>query len=885
MKRFALLVLCLLMFAAGARAEEGQIRIRGLIPPPAPESCAPSLAEGVHPRTYLNPCVYDDFLSTISSGAGVNYTQFQGMLTEINNFSSLFTSCDRQFKCPQWAFAAAVAYYTYDDIQGYGFNFNGNDKAAYLALVKFALDRGAGATPTNYGSWGYAAALDLVWDGLTGAEKTTYSTWLITVEDVSNKCYQPGSLLNTGLNNSQVFVCWASMQAVAIVLLNETSYQGSWAATNYANFDAAFGDTSTSVMKFEYYYAYSDNTCGGEPSEGIAYGWGYDAEHGIPALEMRRLATGASKQTFWGASHMKMFECWTNGFANLTQLWDEGTTVHRFWSTYRMGPGYTLTDPSFVLTARAMQWAYSYDTTIAGVAKWLEQNRTGALPTSGSAALSHGAVYMMMTPAVAPTSVSPVTAGYPLATYAGKNYVMIRESWTDPHAATVYINARKWQAGNDIKQRCPGGVYLSKDGFMSVATGGWSNANSVETWYGWGNCLAFPDRSVDEPRGYYDNQGTARQTTGNFYTVNFTDTGTFDQLDEVRTSFATGSRVTHYVGLDLNRSYDSDNTPDATSGGTLNPTRISSYFRDVGVAILADRTVVVEHDRAITKSTNFHHTYMVRFPFDVTVDGSGSAGPDRTPTSCESWIPGTGLIQCPTSTHGYTTYTGATKACGSATTNGADGKMCARFLLPSSKTIILAGGPDEDANYWDVTSGYSMEGVDLYGNRFYINGAGFPSGAGATAVDKHYASRYRIEETCSTPSTTCVFLTVKELMASTGTESTIAAWTGGTGYRCAAITPPSGTKVVFCYGTDGWSKTSGSAIFETAGTYNVQWCSANPSANHSFSKGANITSITRVADNDNDLTNYAFDSAGCDEWVVVVGSSGSAAANTITMTS
>jgi hypothetical protein len=253
-------------------------------------------------------------------------------------------------------------------------------------------------------------------------------------------------------------------------------------------------------------------------------------------------------------------------------------------------------------------------------------------------------------------------------------------------------------------------------------------------------------------------------------------------------------------------------------------------------------------DRSTLKGTSFERRWTVHVGNDPTVDGTSAAGPARGPTS---------------STTGKTTYTGATVASIANTVNGMNHKTFIRPYCPTTFKVVKVnwrrgtGTRDLEDPYGIVaTLGSSMSGDDV------------------SVIP--YASAYRLEVIPTSTNLTERFLVALEVApSSTATESTKAAVTA-TNFMASQ----QGDAVAAFAITDG--ATSGTVVMATAGTFRLLLAGLATSAARTFAKGSNITSITKVADGDTDLT-YTSSSVGTLELSVVVSGAGTGANNTVTV--
>lgn len=826
-------------------------------------ACTPLwLSDNSHPRMVLNNCTMPDQISRITAG-GAWQSTFQAMVDVYSaNWGSLVgVSCDSTATCGTYALGLAYQYAVFDSVVG--INWHGRTKTDFAVQAKAVLDYAQTVysfTAPNYGGWRFALAYDWIYPTLTPTYRNQVVTWFSTTTTSGTAaCQYPP--VSADLTNSQLTTCWTSQAAMATSAKGD-GFQTAWVDATYANINNLLWASTTGVINWESQWL---GTTGGDWSEGTSYGSGYTMEGLFPVAEAWRTSQGLTKSTVYSAANANVFHYWPRWMLSLLEPWNEGASTHALYSTFRTPPRYLTTEATLVRTAQWVQGAYDgVDADAVALARWLQQNITGELDTSGVLCLRYCGEYLLFGPSTIQTAQSPTTQGIATAYKAGTTRWVFVENWADADAGKVWIDTQQWQRGDTIKPRHPGAIKLSRNGWINGPAGGDSNFPSTDFWAGASSGMTFPDRSTGNlttagsPPGSYDDQGSVRRTVSSLFSAAtvFTPGSAFELIrTTVRESFAGGGSTLSAIGQDLSCSYDSSCVPDP-GGTTFNPTRVSTYYMSAGVATLSDRVIVVSYHRTVTLSTNYVQTYLIHAPVDFAISASSTTAntPVYNPAQCSGWTClGTGA--------GYTTYGTVTwPITATQTASGASGKLWVTCQLPTTcgTTVVKSGG----------TSGTEARCADLFARRQTCSAY-----AGIQAL---YGSFFRLELTAATPATNQNFMVVEELTDSGGSQSTTTTYTGGSQFDCSGV----GT-IGFCFGKTGESNTSGTAILSTVITNTEwKWGGLAPGTMRTFTPGANIDlgSGAGVA------VSKTVDSGGYVSFADIdVSGAGSGAANTITV--
>jgi len=340
-----------------------------------------------------------------------------------------------------------------------------------------------------------------------------------------------------------------------------------------------------------------------------------------------------------------------------------------------------------------------------------------------------------------------------------------------------------------------------------------------------------------------------------------------DYLGEVRTQFATASNDFDYVFADLSQWYAGPKWTNSNNPATVllyhdhkvlfRPTSPNAPVR------------VVVYRRYQTASSRYEPVFVWNPSGDaVSVDGS------EIPNSPVQM--GSGF--------GHWTYNNAstaiavnTVAAGAPSYNG---KNVLTVVRPTGRTIIKTGGPDEsgksfqddvnDGGWDEISSKYSCEAMDIYGQRFAQNPV---STSDVEAMSHH--GRYSIQVLSNPITTAGDFLMVNEVGDADMTPSACQ-HVAGTNFAGVAILGSDRRIAVF--GTQG-DAVSGSFVIPSAGTYRCLIANVQGSACE-VTGGANIGGISAVSGGASPFAVFAPRTLYL---TIVVNGNGTGAANTISL--
>ena len=197
-------------------------------------------------------------------------------------------------------------------------------------------------------------------------------------------------------------------------------------------------------------------------------------------------------------------------------------------------------------------------------------------------------------------------------------------------------------------------------------------------------------------------------------------------------------------------------------------------------------------------------------------------------------------------------------------------------LEPSSCKIIERGGPNA-ANVAYQADSHEWE--DPYGVHGGTVETSSDSTGGTGASDlAPWTGSYRYELLYQATATTSPYLNVIEYAPSRASARTAVAKLTGTNTIGVRIDAPDARCAVFKATAGGL--TTGDFVLATADTFDCLIADLPPSTAIAFSKGGNVTSVTKIADKDAGLT-YTTTAQGTLWLRIVVGGAGSGAANTI----
>ena len=857
----------------------------GSAPTYTPSAITNPLADNVHPRLLVtaNGYSHGPTVSDIRAKLAADTTIGQGFVDRMDDL---------------YAANGAASHY-------HAMNF------AYLYLV---LKDGAiaGITPdytaAQYGARAKAQILSLSASGLVasywqasgpgGAQSLLAADWIWDLLDSSDKA-QIGAWAKLDTSSARELFNSQGVAQASTMLLGRLLFHGSGVETSWV------GDVDTAYQQYfrESYAAgtgyggytntNSDYGAGdGGFCQGLLYGTAYTATELVVAEEGYRTAKGITKATHYGTSAtdaLRYYPRWflhqlipdayprtTNGSYPNSYAWIWWKGEKCMWPQTTPHAG----QPQSQLEAMTGLFE-GVDSNMPGLAKWILQNRVSLAASSGAntyyevACVPHR--FVIGNPTT--SAITPGTASEPVSKWHGRGWLTSRLTWDNTiNEPWVSLTAtQKWSGSHGMTW--PGNLILHRKGPVMWMRGDNEGHGFIGKAYA-GSSMQFPDRLIDHTTVVQgeDNFGSGRRhnsTGGTEWPYSWGADRIGDMTGTVRTSLASGSRNVDYAFVDLSRRYSSDKTNcrdyyDATG-------RISAYTREVVYfkpATEADPMRLFVYDEYTTLNKKYRPEAIWCPSTAATfVDGTTSSGPSR------------GL----TGTHGKTQSTDASVV---TWNNGLGSKAWLTRLAPTSNfRMMVAGGAGStgdtyygtayDGSYPQGDSTDSHELENIYG--IYENSPWSPRAPKnpSAALRPYYGWGIVsiIDESQSVADTAGSYsgamLTAFEVREDSESQSTTLAVPGASGCIGGII----GTQVAV-FATGGISQTSLAFRLESAGTYTVHIARLNPSATRTIEKGANISSIVNVVGGG---TTYTAGAGGDLFLTVVVGSSGSSAANTITL--
>jgi hypothetical protein len=792
---------------------------------------------------FINSQTIGDVRQKIGTGGRFS-TRFQRLVDELDtNWATLHSGSAIHQNAHALAYVAA----TIDSASSAngssgvpGINYGSRTKTDYSTRAHACMDAWIANVSTVFPSdqgLQMALALDWSWPAMSTAQRRAYSSWVQTVDSYTALVAFPGEIVTSQANQAK------GSQIMGAIALYGNGYADDWASSKVSGF-ADRWRSSQGISHIESFV--SGLEMGGDSLEGPGYGWDY-LTRDLPIVEEAvRTATGGSKSTHYGSTGVTVLrQLPTRMAAMLLPLEEASGSLpggHRFtmFQGYRSAVRFPVASNVLQRSVGAVIGLYNgIDSTTVGLGQWLVENRCGEPGSDGIVSAAQCTpLYTAMGSSVAPTAVSPATLGLPLAFRYGETRAVIKTSWTDTNAAFFTVDTQKWGKGS-ISPRQSGAIAIHRKGPVITRAGTESgNVEFSNNLTGAASQMVFPDRTKSAKQNARDSMGGTRQLDSAPLIQGssaFVNGGTFDLLSEYRQQFASSAAPLHYIGQNLERSYDST----ATSDTTYNPTRVSNYWRHVVVtepASTSETLRVFVYDRTITTSTAYVQTDCLRVVNAPTVTAaSTTAGPSRVPTPTNSSNYADTPYFSTGGTFGHTTYSSARLLVVSSTSAGTNNKAFITPLLPAANAVVVVGGPSSNGSSWsqDSTVGFSLEGTDLYGVRYT------PTPITSDWAGLHSGS-YRVEITNADPASADQFLKTIEVGDSTITGSSVVFMNGG-----SFIGASLGTNAAF-FNSTGETCSTGSLIVPSSGTFTAVITGFTPSASYTATRGSNISDVTNL---------------------------------------
>lgn len=483
------------------------------------------------------------------------------------------------------------------------------------------------------------------------------------------------------------------------------------------------------------------------------------------------------------------------------------------------------------------------------------------------------------------TATSPASMNLPLARQFDEGYAIIRENWAfDGTSSWVRFTAEPydWGAPLGYGQTCTGGFDLHRRGPLAITAG--SGAHSIIQENGWGcNTIVFPKPAETRSGRFYWDKGGMRPQPNFAVVSNLSSLVTGSQWDigglksnTSRVDLTPGTHsapsTTHsysYVYTDISRAYNGTQNIDSE-----NSSKISNFERQwvrfpattpgtsPGFTVIYDRTTTtgtdVEPRWQVWPAANTTNTVKT-----MTISGSTS-----TDTVTRNGVASTRYIgTCGTMT-GTIAYSGVWSM---------SAKAFWTPLLPTSCYIIERGGPNGSGQLGQTDSHDQEDPYGYQGGCWSSETAG-SCGSLAGSGARPFEGSYRYELLYQTTATVEPFLNVLEDVEFATGSATATVGLSGTNTRGARIAGAAPRCAIFK--TTTGTLTTGDFELAITGTFDCLLADLPASTAITFTKGANITSVTLISDGDTDLTYTS--TATRTLWLrILVGSAGTGAGNTV----
>lgn len=864
----AILLLIALVPSLGAVEQK---RLRFILP--AVGGGSSPLESGAHPRIFFTS---SDVTTLRTKLAGDYFTEYQAYVTELATHLSTSLPGD-------WLSLG-------DDAVSMCF--------VYAVGTVSGIDYGMGNTSATYGT--RAVAIIESWrTRASGDFRGTSPIAAITFD----WCYpllnstQKSALVNDatgGMKNLPYQTDGAAWNYYSVGLLN-ISILGGLACANEGIDDSAcatmYGRYSTMGRDALDAYSSFASTSGGFKNLNT---YSTVEMTGIIPLVMMvdawRTANGLTKSATWGASYANVIHYYAQWHAYRIRPWAKSNGSRPGGRDYFMysdsvnqdNPAFEYYafggDTGLVQVLKALTGYGGVDNNMAGLAMWLLENRIGGDYAAAVYATSHSAqVFSDFLWGTKATELSPTDLSLPLSKYFdGMGQIVMRTGWTSANDTTVTYTGLKWHTGaSGTTETATGFFTIDRNGPLIINSGsGGHHYYAGESFSR--NIPVFVDPSDPQVGSGANGTDTGKRSAIQWDMGGQRRTSGIDASGATLASLTNGSKY-DFGGISRYRLYDGANADvdyafsdmtNAYNGSSFsdsvntlkvsNVTRHFVYFRKQSSS--ASDTVVI-YDRQTTLDSKYLKRNFFHLAAQPTITYTGSHSAVRT---------------------GLDTYGDATLATITNTTDGSDGKCYISPLLPTSVTIRVVGGPNGSGT-WSVTAGTTTDAhefEDPFGLQWYDEfGSNTAEQAGYSLANlRQYYGPYRIEVQPTTNATSDILLTTFECGDSTLAQSTTATWSG-TNFKAARV----GNRVAAFADTET-TRTSGTLVFATAGTYKVLWADLSGSA-RTFTGGANITSITNAVDGTGSSgSSFTVDSDSKTVYLtIVVSTNGTGAANTVTI--
>lgn len=791
------------------------------------------LTRNEHPRLMISSDNIAERAAAVSTG-GEWATEYQDWVTYLDSQYSSAASAAEGLR-DQYASDFALLAVLRDHTTGVTYGKTRSEYASKaIAMMLAYITAHSSATEDNYGPWSPMFVYDWLYNDLSSGERSTLVTYFKTIDssNFANGTYQSPQESQTVSARIKKLLMMMACYADGV--------DDAWANDYQTHYDNLIADIWTAWNNHA-------GTTPAMPGQGISYGTSYSMGPLIKGLESWRVANNIANDTFY--SGMTFFQKFPAALALHELPYSNADASYpggRKYVVYKTNSSDA--NKKFFQMAVNMPFYtkafYSLDPDMAALATWWRTNRSGTSITSGTNWSETSAVYGGFFEFLCGrkiTGQSPSDISLPLDVDLDEGRALMRSAWADNTATLMSYGYPAEISGIRTMIRNDALALTLDRGGPLIVPGGVSVHDYGELpWFQSG--LLFPDMSItsvpsDETGDYGKNDRGGMRTQGDI-----------NRLTSKRTLMASGVRDVNYILADVTRGYNSDEANDGTAYNTVKVSKV------VGECVVFKRSgsgsdFIVLHDYAVTKDVKYEKYRQFVLAAEPTIDGSSASGPSRGGSS-----------------HGKTTYTGATVIQVSNTTHG-NGRAFITPLLPTAFEVIKVGGPNASGTSW-TTNSHEFE--DVYGVQAAVTN---PS---PSSDDLPYCGAWRAEVWPTTKQLTDNLLHVIEANTTSQSTATATATVNGSGFIGVRI---SNTHAVI-FSDNNTDKTSGTFVLPTAGTYKVH-ISRLSGSSRTVTGGANVSSITAVEGGGS--SPFTVSSANTLYLTIVVGSDGTGAANTITI--
>ncbi len=627
----------------------------------------------------------------------------------------------------------------------------------------------------------------------------------------------------------------------ALALYGDTVVAGGKNATDWATemigwYGDAFSNQYDGMVNRESQRGGTDGSC----IQGLGYGIDY-CNNWLSTMEWAyRTSVAISKATFYGNSGRDYFKGIGRYINYMTRPFPHGSTRMFLKDLYGNADYQTNGTELQMQLGMLRGELQGVDNDAASLAAWYIANR-------GADSERRWVFSRFLAPSIVASS--PATLAIPLSKAFQPGQWQWRSGWGSNNDTLVNV----WGYEFSGFSSAVGNFSIDYMG-PAIITPGAGGHDFDASWHGGGtNTLGCPElgrSTLQTGDDHLDDYGFQRAY--NPIVPNLVADTIVDWLDRTERFHAIDATEDYgYLWLDRTRSFNGTLVSDGLANSLKVPA--SSVYRQfvvfqpasVGtnnlIVIVFDQMTVLSHSPIFQKRV---HSYYAGTP-SVAGASSNTPGPSRGPSG----------------TTGKTTYVGGTPVISATmTADSTDNKTWhTPFCTSGGFDVVLT-----NFRRFDASIGWLYE--DPYGR--------LTAGSSFQADFAKYIGFYRTEIIPTVAALPDRFMNVYEVGPSAGTQSTTADWSG-TNFDAVRV----GARVA-AMGTTQNGTTSGTILMRTSGTYKL--LIGNLSGTRTLTKGANVTSITQIPGGGTGPT-YVTDAKGCLYATLVVGTSGTGAANTVTV--